>query len=330
MLFDEINFSKEIFQTNVQHFNELAEQLFHHQFKHNKTYNSYCNYLNIKPKDVFTLKQIPFLPASFFKTHKVLTGSDESETIFTSSSTSGQIPSKHYIKDIGVYEQSFIASFTHHYHPVESYMYLALLPSYLERKGSSLVWMADCFIKKSNYTDSGFYLYNFDELADKLTYAEQHKIPTILLGVTHALIDFAEQFPLELKHTIVMETGGMKGRKREMVREEVHQLLKNAFGTDAIHSEYGMTELLSQAYSKKGGIFTCPPHMQVFISDMLNPIEILPHQKTGIINIIDLANFHSCAFIQTSDIGRCFSDGSFEVLGRLDHSEMRGCNLMYL
>ena len=236
--------------------------------------------------------------------------------------------SKHHILDLELYENSFSSIFKHFYGDISEYCILALLPSYLERTGSSLIFMAENWIENSRHENSGFYLYNYDELFAILQQLEAKKQKTILLGVSFALCDFAEKYNLKLKHTIVMETGGMKGRRKEMLRTELHELLKNAFGVSQIHSEYGMTELLSQAYSQGNERFCCPPSMQVLIREVNDPFSWLKNGQTGGVNIVDLANIHSCAFLATSDLGKRFDDGSFELLGRFDHSDTRGCNLL--
>jgi phenylacetate-coenzyme A ligase PaaK-like adenylate-forming protein len=273
-------------------------------------------------------KNLTFLPIQYFKSHVVKSGSFEAEQVFTSSGTTGDQTSQHFVKKIDIYTESFIQGFHHFYGPHENYCFLCLLPSYLERKGSSLIYMADYFIKNSEYPQSDFFLDDFQALKTILLENEKAGIPTILLGVTYALLDFAAYTNLKLEHTIVMETGGMKGKRKEMMREEVHEILCKAFNLKVIHSEYGMTELLSQAYSKGNGIFQCPPWMQIKIRDTNDPFSYLPHGKTGGINIIDLANQSSCAFIETQDLGKLHADGSFEVLGRFDHSDVRGCNLL--
>ena len=238
------------------------------------------------------------------------------------------INSKHLVTDVSWYEESFRRAFEIFYGDIRDYCILALLPSYLEREGSSLIYMAEDLVKRSNNPDSGFYLYNHDELYQQLKKQQDAKKPTLLIGVTFALLDFVEQYPIDFPELIVMETGGMKGRRKEMIREELHQTLCNGFGVDAIHSEYGMTELLSQAYSKGNGIFQCPPWMKIITRDTNDPISSLGNEKTGGINVIDLANINSCSFIATQDLGKVYADGSFEVLGRFDDSDIRGCNLL--
>ncbi len=328
MLFNEANFTDQIFQSNVHNFDELALSLFNHQYLNNTVYRQYCEHIDRHPHNVQQTKDIPFLPVSFFKSHTVQTGEFKPQVVFTSSTTSGNIPSKHFVKDASLYERSFTKAFELFYGNPQQYTILALLPSYLERDGSSLVVMADKLITESKKPLSGFYLNNTTELKQSLQQLQSANEPILLLGVTFALLDFAAEFPSELKHSIVMETGGMKGRRKEMIREEVHQTLMQQWQLDSVHSEYGMTELLSQAYSKGDGLFACPPWMRMVLTDPNDPLQSA--SKSGLINIIDLANIHSCAFIQTSDIGRKHPSGLFEVLGRLDQSDTRGCNLMYL
>lgn len=330
MLANEVNFILKIFTPKLIHFDELALQLFKHQYEHNAVYHHYCQNIHIDPSSVQTVAQIPFLPISFFKTHAVQTGDFKPEMEYTSSATSGMSVSKHLIKDNKVYIDSFSKAFELFYGDIEQYTILALLPNYSEREGSSLIVMADYLIQKSKHPESGFYLYNFEELHHTLNRLKPTNTKIILLGVTFALLDFAEQFPMNLEDVIIMETGGMKGRRKEMIRAEVHQQLQDAFKVKHIHSEYGMTELLSQGYSKGDGIFFTPPWMRVLISDATDALQLLPENKSGLINVIDLANIHSCAFIQTSDIGKKNNAGGFEVLGRLDQSDVRGCSLMYL
>jgi phenylacetate-coenzyme A ligase PaaK-like adenylate-forming protein len=318
----------DIFRSDVD-FNHVALETFNLQAKENKVYCQYLQYLNIRTEQVADIHQIPFLPIRFFKSFDIITGLPVSNAIhFTSSGTTGDIPSKHMVSDITLYEQSFTAAFNHFYGDVGQWCILALLPSYLERQGSSLVYMCDRLIRLSNHPQSGFYLHNYAKLYETLKHLEAQKQKTLLIGVSYALLDLAEQFPLSLQHTIVMETGGMKGKRPEMVKAELHEVLKNAFHTDAIHSEYGMTELLSQAYSKGSGVYYCPPWMKILIRDSNDPLSLNQTSKAGGINVIDLANRHSCSFIATQDMGKIYEDGSFEIAGRFDDSEIRGCNLM--
>jgi hypothetical protein len=317
-----------ILNVQANEFEALALKIFYYQATENKVYRQYLDLIHVNIADVNSVKAIPFLPIDFFKYHAILTENWQPETIFTSSGTTGQTPSQHYVKSLAFYLKNATMGFEQFYGKVEDYCILALLPSYLERSGSSLVAMADAFIKTSKYSQSGFFLDDYQRLIKVLKENEALKIPTLLLGVSFALLDLATDHPMKLHHTTVMETGGMKGRKREIVREELHDLLKNGFHNTNIHSEYGMTELLSQAYSKKDGIFYPATTMKVLIRDATDPFEILPNNRHGVINIVDLANVDSCSFIATEDVGRVFDDSSFEVLGRLDKSELRGCNLM--
>lgn len=315
-----------------EEFDLSAMAVFNYQASKNAVYRRYLDILQIHPKNIFKTEQIPFLPISFFKEHKVICGSEEPKVIFTSSGTSGPLTSSHFVIDPSVYEKSYLEGFSHFYGDPENYCFLALLPSYLEREGSSLIYMADDLINKSRHPDSGFYLNDHQKLVEKLKKLKEQNQKTILLGVTYALLEMTEQFP-DLKdhywnNLIIMETGGMKGKRKEMVREELHEKLCSGFGVNTIHSEYGMTELLSQAYSKGNGIFNCPFWMKVLIRDTNDPFSFLPNSKTGGINVIDLANIHSCSFIATQDLGKRSANGSFEVLGRFDNSDIRGCNLL--
>ncbi len=293
-------------------------------------YRSFCDLLYKHPSDVNTIKEIPFLPIQFFKSHKVLSSETKIERTFSSSGTTGSATSKHHVSDISVYEKSFIKGFEQFYGNIVDHVILALLPSYLEREGSSLIYMVDSLIKQSKHKESGFYLNNLSELKDVLLKLESQEKQTLLIGVSFALLDLIETYQFKLKHTIVMETGGMKGRRKELIRNELHSILKQGFGVHTIHSEYGMTELLSQAYSKGNGIFECPKWMKIFTRDTEDALSILGTEKTGGINIIDLANINSCSFIATQDLGRVFNYNSFEIIGRFDNSDIRGCNLMVL
>ncbi len=311
-----------------EEFSAVALQVFRHQAKHCAVYHEFLTGLKINIEAVTHIEQIPFLPIEFFKTHAVVSSDAPAEVVFTSSGTTGMITSRHLVTDVSWYTESFRKAFELFYGDIESYTVLALLPSYLEREGSSLIYMADDLIKQSGNPDSGFYLYNHEELHQQLLRQQQLKKPTLLIGVTFALLDFVESYQLDFPELIVMETGGMKGRRKEMIREELHDTLCNGFGVNAIHSEYGMTELLSQAYSKGDGIFECPAWMRIITRDTNDPLDKLGFGKTGGINIIDLANINSCSFIATQDLGKVQPDGSFEVLGRFDHSDIRGCNLL--
>lgn len=310
-------------------FNNLALDTFNFQFKHNSIYQQWCNLLNVNFEMMKQINQIPFLPISFFKTHEIKTTNFKPQIIFESSKTTGQISSKHLVNSLEVYEKSFSTCFKQFYNNIEDYCILGLLPSYLERNNSSLVYMVQNLITKSKHKQSGFYLNNFEHLSNTLKDLEANKQPTILFGVTFALLDFAQQYPLFLQNTIIVETGGMKGRKEELTRAEVHRILANAFNTEQIHSEYGMTELLSQAYSKQNENFICPPWMKVLVREEEDPFVVKNYGK-GVLNIIDLANTYSCSFIATEDLGLIHENNSFEVLGRMDGSEMRGCSLLTL
>lgn len=313
-----------------QAFHDMALAVFNHQFKNNKVYRSFCDLLYIHPSDVQSIEQIPFLPIQFFKTHNVVSSQNAVQTTFTSSGTTGSATSKHAVTNLSIYEKSFQKGFEQFYGAIEEYVVLALLPSYLERQGSSLIYMVDAMITQSKHSESGFYLNNLAELKNTLIQLDSKGKNVLLIGVSFALLDLVETYQFQLKHTIVMETGGMKGRRKELIREELHDLLKQGFGVDTIHSEYGMTELLSQAYSKGNGYFDCPPWMRVLTRDTEDALSIQTTGKTGGINIIDLANINSCSFIATQDLGRVHQNGSFEVIGRFDHSDIRGCNLMVL
>ncbi|NNF19516.1 MAG: acyl transferase [Flavobacteriaceae bacterium] len=316
--------------SNPEEFDAAAMEVFRHQYRENKIYQQFCDLLDRNPSKVSEPGQIPYLPIEFFKSAEVLSGSGDAEAVFTSSGTTGALSSKHKVLRLSVYEQSFREAFKLFYGDVNNYCVLALLPSYLERSGSSLVYMVADMIAGSQYPESGFYLNELDALEQRIQSLEERKIPTLLIGVSFALLDFIEEHPMQLEHTMVMETGGMKGRRKELVREELHRLLKKGFGTDRIHSEYGMTELLSQAYSKGEGRFYCPPWMRVAARDPEDPLSWQADGRSGGLNITDLANVDSCSFIATQDLGKIYQDGSFEVLGRFDHSDIRGCNLMVL
>ncbi len=321
--------NKDIFNIKTElEFLQLALEIFKFQFENNKVYRSFCDLLYKHPSDVNTIQEIPFLPIQFFKTHHVVSSKALIKTIFTSSGTTGSVTSKHHVSDIGIYENSFRKGFQQFYGNIEDYVVLALLPSYLERNGSSLIYMVNDMISESNHPKSGFYLNNLSELKETLTSLDSQSKKVLLIGVSFALLDLVEQHQFNLKNTIVMETGGMKGRRKELVRDELHTILMQGFGVDVIHSEYGMTELLSQAYSNENGLFHCPNWMRILTRDTEDALTIQNRGKTGGINVIDLANINSCSFIATQDLGRVFKDGSFEILGRFDNSDIRGCNLM--
>ena len=321
--------SQDIFSIqNNKEFIKIALKVFRFQYENNVVYRKFCDFLNVDITQIKTLEQIPFLPIQFFKSEKILSSENPTEIIFTSSGTTGNQTSSHFVTDVSMYEQSYLKGFSQFYGNIENYVVLALLPSYLEREGSSLIYMVEDLIRKSNNPESGFYLHNYDELTEKLIRLDNSGQNIMLIGVTYALLDLIEKQQFSLKNTIVMETGGMKGKRKEMIREELHSVLQKGFGVDAIHSEYGMTELLSQAYSLGNGVFDCPWWMQILIRDTEDALTIIENEKTGGINIIDLANINSCSFIATQDLGKKYNNGSFEVLGRFDNSDIRGCNLM--
>jgi len=310
-------------------FEKQTLKIFRYQAVYNEVYKEYLSHLKINPDSVTTINNIPFLPVSFFKTRIVSAIPDKSELIFTSSGTSGQDSSKHYVHSAELYRQSFLNGFQKVYGNIQDYCILALLPSYLERSDSSLVYMVKELIKQSGCSDSGFFLKNDGALMSVIEKLNGTSQKVILLGVSFALLDLAEKHPLKLSDNfILMETGGMKGRKKEITREELYNVLCEKFGVKEIHSEYGMTELLSQAYSKGNGIYHCPPWMKIIIRDIYDPFDFVENEKAGGINVIDLANCYSCSFIETQDIGKLHSDDSFEVLGRIEGSQLRGCNLL--
>jgi phenylacetate-coenzyme A ligase PaaK-like adenylate-forming protein len=315
---------------NEQQFTEIALAVFKHQFRNNKVYRSFCDLLYIHPASVNTIEEIPFLPIQFFKSRQVLSSLDEVQETFTSSGTTGSVISKHLVTDINLYKESYLKGFAHFYGNIEEYTVLALLPNYLEREGSSLVFMVDDLIRKSKNPESGFFLDNRKELAQKLIELDKTGQKTLLIGVSFALLDLIEMQQFSLKNTIIMETGGMKGRRKELVREELHAILQNGFGVSVIHSEYGMTELLSQAYSKGNGIFKTPPWMKILTRDTEDALTINASGKNGGINIIDLANYNSCSFIAAQDLGKVHENETFEIIGRFDNSDIRGCNLLVL
>lgn len=330
--------TNELFEIKTDaEFQKTALAIFRLQHEHCLVYRQFCDILKINPAEIKSVNDIPFLPIEFFKTHDVVTLSiveGPQSKIFSSSGTTGSVQSKHHVSDVSIYEESFRKGFKHFYGNIENYCLLALLPSYLEREGSSLVYMANDLIAATKNPDSGFYLHNLNELSEKLKSLLAKGQKVILLGVTYALLDLASPLtPLQKERgmttdLIIMETGGMKGKRKELLREELHQILCEKFGVKTIHSEYGMTELLSQAYSKGNGIFHCPPWMKVVIRDVNDPLKILEPGKSGGINVIDLANINSCSFIATQDLGILHNDNSFEVSGRFDNSDLRGCNLL--
>ena len=323
--------SQDIFTiTGPKQFEKIALKVFRFQYENNVVYREFCELLKVEKGNVKSLQQIPFLPIQFFKSHEVVSNSDTIQETFTSSGTTGMITSKHLITDVTLYENSYRNAFSEFYGNVEDYAVLALLPSYLERSGSSLIYMVKDLIALSNNSNSGFYLNNYDELISKLIELDSVGQNVILIGVTYALLDLIEKQKFQLKNTIIMETGGMKGKRKEIIREELHEILCEGFGVTSIHSEYGMTELLSQAYSLGNGIFECPNWMDILIRDTEDALTYVTAGKTGGINVIDLANINSCSFIATQDLGKKYPNNSFEVLGRFDNSDIRGCNLMVL
>jgi len=309
-------------------FKKVAIEVFKFQAKNNVIYHSFLKYLNCNYKMISNIEAIPFLPIQFFKTHQILSDNNPVQETFLSSGTTGVQQSKHLVTDLSLYQNSYLKGFHHFYGDITNYTVLALLPSYLDRKGSSLIYMVADLIKKSKKPKSGFYLDDFKNLTKTLTELDENGEKVLLIGVSFALLDLIEIYKFNLKHTIIMETGGMKGRRKELVREELHKQLCTGFGVENIHSEYGMTELLSQGYSKGKGVFNTPPWMKIFIRDTEDALHLLPHGETGGINIIDLANLNSCAFIATQDLGKVHAGNFFEVLGRFDNSDIRGCNLM--
>jgi phenylacetate-coenzyme A ligase PaaK-like adenylate-forming protein len=309
-------------------FNKLALAILRHQEKNCVVYKNFIQHLKIDVLSINNYQNIPFLPISFFKSHKVLSTANEPEIVFSSSGTTGQVTSKHYLSDVKIYEKSYNKTFKQFYGNPKDICILALLPSYLERDGSSLIYMVDDLLKQSKHPQSGYFLHDLTQLHHTLLSLKTAKQKTILIGVTYALLDFIEQFQIDFPELIVMETGGMKGKRKEMIREELHETLCSGFGVKNIHSEYGMTELLSQGYSYGKGIFNCPPWMKILLRDTSDPLSLIEGKQSGGINVIDLANFNSCSFIATQDLGKTYSDGSFEVLGRFDNADIRGCNLL--
>lgn len=314
--------------SSQKEFEKIALKVFRYQHENNKVYREFCDFLNTDVQKVKSLEKIPFLPIQFFKSRDVLSSQDKIQETFTSSGTTGMITSQHLVTDVSLYEQSYRLAFSNFYGNVEDYVVLALLPSYLERKGSSLIYMVKDLIEMTNNENSGFYLHNYDELIAKLIELDSSGQNVLLIGVTYALLDLIEKQNFQLKNTIIMETGGMKGKRKEIIREELHNILCSGFGVNSIHSEYGMTELLSQAYSMGNGIFECPSWMQILIRDTEDALTYVDYGKTGGVNVIDLANINSCSFIATQDLGKKYSNNSFEILGRFDNSDIRGCNLM--
>jgi hypothetical protein len=322
---------QDIFTISSQkQFEKIALKVFRFQYENNLVYQEFCDFLKVDKQSVKALQQIPFLPIQFFKNHNVVSNTNEIQETFFSSGTTGMISSKHLVTDVSLYEQSYRSAFSEFYGNIEDYAILALLPSYLERSGSSLIYMVKDLIELSNNGHSGFYLHNYYDLITKLVELDNAGQNILLIGVTYALLDLVEKQKFQLKNTIIMETGGMKGKRKELIREELHEILCDGFGVSSIHSEYGMTELLSQAYSLGNGIFECPSWMQILIRDTEDAMTYVSNGKTGGINVIDLANINSCSFIATQDLGKKYPNNSFEVLGRFDNSDIRGCNLMVI
>lgn len=309
-------------------FEQKALEIFKLQVKNNIIYRKFVEYLNVDITTVISLDKIPFLPISFFKNFEILSNTNKVQQTFFSSGTTGTNLSKHLLTDLTIYTKSYSKGFESFYGKITDYTILALLPNYLEREGSSLVYMVEDLIKKTKNTDSGFFLNNLDELCLKLDELNKKNKKVLLIGVSFALLDLIEKQHFQLRNTIIMETGGMKGKRKELIRTELHKKLCDGFGVEKIHSEYGMTELLSQAYSIGNGVFKTPKWMKILIRDTEDALTLLPNEKTGGINVIDLANVNSCSFIATQDLGKTFDDGSFEILGRFDNSDIRGCNLM--
>jgi phenylacetate-coenzyme A ligase PaaK-like adenylate-forming protein len=330
MYFCGVNFSSPpIFSlSNEQEFDAAALTIFKHQARHCEPYAHFISNLNLQAEEITAVKDIPFLPISFFKSHKIVSNNRAEEIVFSSSGTTGMSQSRHYVTDLHYYDDSFNLAFEKFYGKIADTCLLALLPSYLERDGSSLIYMVDSLLNQSKHPESGYFLHNHADLYRKLQQLKECGQPTILIGVTYALLDFLDQYQIDFPELIVMETGGMKGKRKEMVREELHDTLKKGFSVSAIHSEYGMTELLSQAYSYGHGIFECPEWMKIVLRDTNDPLTLLKSNQTGGINVIDLANINSCSFIATQDLGKLLDDGKFEILGRFDNADIRGCNLL--
>lgn len=312
-------------------FNEVALAIFQYQAINNEVYRQYLSLLNIDTSTIQHYLDIPFLPIEFFKNNIILSSTIKNSPIqftFKSSGTTGENTSSHHILDIELYKESFTKGFELFFGDIKKWNILALLPSYLERENSSLVYMVNELMKISNKDANQFYLYNHEQLYSKLNELELKNEVSILIGVSYALLDFAENYQPHLKHTIVMETGGMKGKREEITKQAMHDILKKSFNISHIHAEYGMTELLSQAYSKGNGVYVCPPWMKVICKELNDPFQIASYNQTGRINVIDLANLYSCSFIETADMGKVAQDGTFEILGRIENAIMRGCNLL--
>ena len=316
-----------IFNVDDKNFEQIAFEVFQFQYINNNIYKSYCDLLKKTPSNIRDISSIPFLPISFFKSHSVMC-TKKYDKVFHSSGTTNENLSKHYVSDIQIYEQSFLKNFIDNYGDPKDYVILGLLPNYMQNENSSLIYMVNNLIELSESNDSGFFLKEYDFIVEKMKSLTKENKKIILIGVSYALLDLTESKNLNFENTIIIETGGMKGRRREMIKKELHETLKERTGLKKIHSEYGMTELLSQAYSKSDGIFSCPNWMKVFIRDINDPDFLYSNNKSGGINIIDLANINSCSFIATEDMGSLHKNGSFEIMGRIDHSDTRGCNLL--
>ncbi|WP_421920924.1 acyl transferase [Marinifilum sp.] len=324
-----MNWKNKIFSIgNEIEFEKLALEIFQYQAKNNADYREYLQHLKKNVNQINRIIDIPFLPIEFFKSRKIVSSNHPAQEIFTSSGTTGKLTSRHFVSDVGIYEKSFTKGFEDFYGSITDYCVLALLPSYLEREGSSLIYMMEHLIKHSKHSNSGFYLHNHEELIRTIAELKKSKQKVLLLGVSFALLDLAENYELDLSDIIIMETGGMKGRRKEITREELHTFLCAQFNVNEIHSEYGMTELLSQAYSKGNSLFKTPNWMKVMIRDAYDPFSYEKTGRTGGVNVIDLANVHSCSFIETQDLGKIHKNGKFEILGRFDNSDIRGCNLL--
>jgi len=322
--------AKKIIEVSPDNFNELALKVFNFQYNHNILYKQYVDLLRIVPSSVNSIEAIPFLPIQFFKNNIIKSDSWHEETVFSSSGTTGKTTSKHFVRSLEFYQQIAANTFEKFYGPLEKYTILGLLPSYLERSDSSLVYMVDHFIKLSTSPLSGFYLDDFEKLLDTIVAARKAQSPVIVIGVTFALLDMADRFTVDLSDCILMETGGMKGKRKELIRSEVHQQLHQAFNVETVHSEYGMTELLSQGYSKGNGLFEPGYTMRILTREVTDPLTLQKTKRNGVLNIIDLANLDTCSFLATDDLGKVYADGSFEVAGRLDTSDIRGCNLLFV
>jgi hypothetical protein len=321
-------FKRKLYEVNDGSFDDIALETFRFQAVHNRVYAEFLSYLKTEPFEISTVEDIPFLPVSFFKRHAIQTESWNPQVIFTSSGTTGTAPSRHFVYNLPFYLEHSRKCFEHHFGPLTDFVFLALLPSYLEREGSSLIYMLDHFIKGSQSPDSGFYLRDLDSLLAKIEKLQNSSRKVVIWGVTFALLDLAEQFSPDLSRCMIVETGGMKGRRAEITREEFHQVMRSRLNATEIFSEYGMTELLSQAYSFEGSRFRNPPYMKVIGRDLSDPMQKGVTGENAGINVIDLANWHSISFIETEDQGRVHPDGTFEILGRIDNSDVRGCNLM--